>query len=453
MLEYAAHQLGGETVLMCENAEFPRRVLSRRYPGVPIVEDVREVDGKEIDAEVLVFGFPCQDISSAGRGEGIGGERSGLWKECFRVLSEMRPSIALIENVDALLRRGLDVVLADLRSIGYHLEWDIIPAAAVGAPHLRQRFFGVARLVELAADPVYGDVLYDRHGERVTFELTGKLPRAGRMGAENVALEPIAPRKTKRHDGWSHWVGVDLLPQVESGSRLFPTATATDAKGSRNETSGRTNPDSKHHSGRTLNDVVRLWPSASASARDYKDTSEGRYGRGQLPEAVREQALLPTPVANDDGKTPEAHMAMKSRLPGGARKTITSLAVLSRNGFEQPESGLWPTPSAVSGEQGPGNSGREGGDNLVTRVARHQRGSLNPTWVNWLLGMPLWWTDPDWPTGLTVPVPFSHEPLHVAPRTAIGVHYRADQLRACGNSVVPQCAMIALDRALKATPL
>lgn len=391
----------------------------------------------------------------------------------------MRPSIALIENVDALLRRGLDVVLADLRSIGYHLEWDIIPAAAVGAPHLRQRFFGVARPVELAAEPVYGDVLYDRHGERVTFELTGKLPRAGRMGAKNVALEPIAPRKTKRHDGWSHWVGVDLLPQVESGSRLFPTATATDAKGSRNETSSRTNPDSKHHSGRTLNDVVRLWPTLhgvarenysrpqgpsgnelgrainrslwpAASARDHKDVGEGRYGRGQLPEAVREQALLPTPTANDDGKTPEAHMAMKSRLPGGARKTITSLAVLSRNGFEQPESGLWPTPSAVSGEQGPGNSGREGGDNLVTRVARHQRGSLNPTWVEHMMAMPLYWTDPDFSNELVVPVPWWSEPPGV-PRVEVGVRYRADRLRAIGNSVVHPCAMIALSRALEAT--
>lgn len=413
----------------------------------------------------------------------------------------MRPGIALIENVDALLRRGLDVVLADLRSIGYHLEWDIIPAAAVGAPHLRQRFFGVARSAELAADPVYGDVLYDRHGERVTFELTGKLPRAGRMGAENVALEPIAPRKTKRHDGWSHWVGVDLLSsrsetalwgtpnahprthtprhvhhgeqlanqisEVESGSRLFPTAT--DAKGSRNETSRRTNPDSKHHSGHTLNDVVRLWPTpqkvdgdggrVESSLSPLRPSGSKRSISLSSAIVLKGSALLPTPTANDDGKTPEAHMAMKSRLPGGARKTITSLAVLSRNGFEQPESGLWPTATARLGESRGAQAKRfldparsNDLDDAVAYRTIKSRGSLSPTWTEHIMAMPLYWTDPDFSNELVVPVPWWFEPPGV-PRVEVGVRYRADRLRAIGNSVVYPCAYVALDRALAATPL
>lgn len=309
----------------------------------------------------------------------------------------MRPSIALIENVDALLRRGLDVVLADLRSIGYHLEWDIIPAAAVGAPHLRQRFFGVARPAELAGDPVYGDVLYDRHGERVTFEITGKLPRAGRMGAENVALEPIAPRKTKRHDGWSHWVGVDLLGVGKSFLLPSPTATMGE-RGGRGDllqvVRGNQSPSGHFASG-------RLWPTLHGVAREDYSRPQG-------------------PSGNELGRA------------------------INRS--------LWPTPSAASGEQGPGNSGREGGDNLVTRVARHQRGSLSPTWTEHIMAIPLYWTDPDFSNELVVPVPWWFEPPGV-PRVEVGVRYRADRLRAIGNSVVWPCAYVALDRALAATPL
>jgi site-specific DNA-cytosine methylase len=94
--------------------------------------------------DVLCGGFPCQDISLAGRGAGLAGERSGLWREFARLIGELRPRYVIVENVPALTSRGLDVVLADLAACGFDAEWDHLPASAFGAPHRRDRIWLVA---------------------------------------------------------------------------------------------------------------------------------------------------------------------------------------------------------------------------------------------------------------------------------------------------------------------
>ena len=94
--------------------------------------------------DILCGGFPCQDISLAGKGEGLNGKKSGLWWEMHRIISELRPRIAVMENVPAITFRGLDSVLGSLSEIGYDAEWCIISARDFGAPHLRKRWFCVA---------------------------------------------------------------------------------------------------------------------------------------------------------------------------------------------------------------------------------------------------------------------------------------------------------------------
>lgn len=93
---------------------------------------------------MLCGGFPCQDISLAGKGAGIDGARSGLWSEFARLIGEFRPRYVCVENVSALLGRGLDRVLSDLAALGFDAEWDCIPASAVGAPHIRDRVWLIA---------------------------------------------------------------------------------------------------------------------------------------------------------------------------------------------------------------------------------------------------------------------------------------------------------------------
>ena len=122
-----------------------RRVLAKQWPDVRRWDDVRtwpQPDTEPVD--LICGGFPCQDISNAGKRKGITGERSGLWKEFARILGVVRPGYALIENVSAILGRGLDTVLCDLAAIGFDAEWHCIPAAACGFFHLRKRIFVVA---------------------------------------------------------------------------------------------------------------------------------------------------------------------------------------------------------------------------------------------------------------------------------------------------------------------
>jgi DNA (cytosine-5)-methyltransferase 1 len=140
---------GFETVAFCEIEEFPRRVLAKHWPGVPIYDDVRTLTAERLAADgiavdVICGGFPCQDISDAGRRAGIEGARSGLWSEIARLAGELRPRFVIVENVAALLGRGFGTVLGDLAALGFDAEWHCIPASYVGAPHERDRVWIVA---------------------------------------------------------------------------------------------------------------------------------------------------------------------------------------------------------------------------------------------------------------------------------------------------------------------
>jgi len=134
-----------QTVWQVERDPYARRVLAKNWPGVAMFEDVRAVGAHNLEpVDLICGGFPCTDISFAGKGAGINGERSGLWREFSRIISEIRPRYAVVENVPALLNRGMGRVLGDLAESGYHAQWDCIPAAAVGAHHRRDRLFIVA---------------------------------------------------------------------------------------------------------------------------------------------------------------------------------------------------------------------------------------------------------------------------------------------------------------------
>jgi DNA (cytosine-5)-methyltransferase 1 len=135
---------GFKTVQFCEIDPFCRQVLAKHWPGVSCHDDIRTFDDLP-DADIVCGGFPCQDISSASDAPiGIGGERSGLWKEFCGIIRAVQPSFAIVENVSALRLRGLNTVLGDLSSIGYDAEWHCIPASSVGAPHPRDRIWIVA---------------------------------------------------------------------------------------------------------------------------------------------------------------------------------------------------------------------------------------------------------------------------------------------------------------------
>jgi DNA (cytosine-5)-methyltransferase 1 len=137
---------GMRTAAFCEIDPHARKVLNKHWPDVPVFTDVSTLSKDDLNEQIDVIagGFPCQDISTAGLGAGLSGSRSGLWFQFHRLIKEIQPRYAIIENVSALRSRGLDKVLWSLAEIGYDAEWHCIPASAVGAPHRRDRIWIVA---------------------------------------------------------------------------------------------------------------------------------------------------------------------------------------------------------------------------------------------------------------------------------------------------------------------
>ncbi|WP_246838762.1 DNA cytosine methyltransferase [Leptospira stimsonii] len=145
------HLVGIETICAVEIdpyciATVIQRQNDKILPIFPIWDDIRTFDGRRWRgiASVVSGGFPCQGISAAGKGRGLDDERSGLWKEMFRVIREIGPEIVWLENSPLLTRRGIERVLRDLASMGYDAIWGVLGADDVGAPHIRKRIWILA---------------------------------------------------------------------------------------------------------------------------------------------------------------------------------------------------------------------------------------------------------------------------------------------------------------------
>lgn len=144
-IDLGLERAGFEIKWQVEIDDYASRVLAKHWPGVQRYRDVREVGRHNLEpVDLIAGGFPCQDISDAGKRAGIDGERSGLWSEFARIVGELRPRYVLVENVTALLHRGMGRVLGDLATLGYDAEWEIVSACSFGAPHTRERLFIVA---------------------------------------------------------------------------------------------------------------------------------------------------------------------------------------------------------------------------------------------------------------------------------------------------------------------
>lgn len=134
-----------KTIWQCEQDPFCRKVLAKHWPDATIYEDIRKMDTQDVPfVDIMCGGFPCQDISVAGKGAGINGKKSGLWWFMLGCISRLRPSVVVLENVPAITFRGGIDVVGSITELGYDCEWGIIPAGGpkgFGAPHLRKRWF------------------------------------------------------------------------------------------------------------------------------------------------------------------------------------------------------------------------------------------------------------------------------------------------------------------------
>lgn len=184
-LELGLERAGvGRTIWQCEAHPYARRVLVKHWPDATLYPDVCALGRQEPIpyVEVICGGFPCQDISFAGKGAGLAGAKSGLFYELLRVVDLVGPRYIVMENVAAILTRGLGAVLGSLAARGFDAEWDCLPASSVGAPHRRDRWFLVA-YPAVSRSPERG--LHALRGESVSDAERGG--RSGAHAAEGVA--------------------------------------------------------------------------------------------------------------------------------------------------------------------------------------------------------------------------------------------------------------------------
>ena len=208
--------------------EYATKVLAKHWPGVRRHDDVRtwpQPDTERVD--VICGGFPCQDISYAGLGAGLDGERSGLFFEAIRVVRELQPRFVILENVAALLTRGLDRVLGTLAEIGFDAEWHCIPAGAFSAPHQRDRVFICAYPAGSGLQGCLQAVPFNRKaGEGWNGEPTRILSRDWYYGSNvhrHTGMDDGIPDRVERIRGY----GNAVVPQVAEwiGRQLVAAAS------------------------------------------------------------------------------------------------------------------------------------------------------------------------------------------------------------------------------------
>lgn len=226
------HLLGWRIVCAVEREPYAAAVLASRQndgllPPFPIWDDVCTFDGKPWRGRVDVVsgGFPCQDISAAGKGAGITGERSGLWKQMARIVGEVRPRYVFVENSPLLLKRGLAVVLGDLAEMGYDAEWCVVGAADAGAPHKRDRVW-----ITASDSGAYMADARGKHVERLLASLVdpqvgkGSFKRQARPCGHGFGRWPVEPELGRVADGVAarvdrlRAIGNGQVPRVAAGA-------------------------------------------------------------------------------------------------------------------------------------------------------------------------------------------------------------------------------------------
>ena len=244
------HLLGWRTVCAVEWEQYPASVLCARQnegllPSFPIWDDVQTFDGKPWRGivDVVSGGFPCQDISAAGKGEGISGEKSSMWKHMARIIGEVRPRYAFVENSPMLSTRGMGTVLGDLVSLGFDAEWGVLSAADVGANHLRERIWILGKNTKQSR--LFPHAEYDRDGwwEQFTQSLKethGDVANAdSRLRRRRGAIESSGEKRLGRlshpeveqagYDLWSKTFGCSSFRgEKESRSRWWEVEPGLD---------------------------------------------------------------------------------------------------------------------------------------------------------------------------------------------------------------------------------
>jgi Site-specific DNA methylase len=279
--------IGGQIAAFAENDPYAAAVFAAHHPGVPNLGDITAVDWHQVRdlyaPDVVGAGFPCRNISNAGRRDGINGQWSRVWKNVAQAVGVLRPRLVFLENVAALRSRGLDVVAADLAALGYDARWTCLRAGdrEVGAPHPRDRWFAVAHPAD--ADPDHGGrYRWARHlpQPQGRDEPADRRDDAARPAGEVSLLPTPAARDWK--SGASNLLGRNARPLNETVVNLLPTPRAAADRTSRRAATAQRSAPSLEQAveiadGR-LPRELRAWHEAPRSWQpEHLDQEWGKY--------------------------------------------------------------------------------------------------------------------------------------------------------------------------------
>ena len=378
------------TLLYCEaDAHAQAVLLSRMAEGAidvaPICTDVREITAEFVDMpiDIIFGGFPCQDISCAGKGVGLDGERSGLFFEIVRLAGEIKPTFLFLENVSAIRTRGLDRVILELTEVGYDLRWCMLSAADVGAPHRRERWFLLAARRDALANPEgigSGRGLRDLSGENAEIGRSEEQHQNETRESNPASDHSTVLANTESGQPWE---------QTERQRGEDPRRRSEDCR--RSEREGNENTGSHRGDSRVFManpDNKGLEGSATTG-----DTGSGRENTDQQPSGCDPS------MANTDGKG----------LEGSAREGVY--------GERRPAE---PTSPSPIGNDRPTESdlGRVA-DGVSLDVVESRKAYLDPSY----------WKDE--PEGI--------------PRVTEDREQRVDRIKRLGNAVVPLQARTAFE--------
>lgn len=437
---------GASLAWACEIEPLPRRLIRARRPGARLFDDVRRLRPPPCD--ILTGGFPCTDLSVAGRQAGLAGERSGLWYEMRRVIAACRAPLVLVENVRNLRNLGLREVLADLRDIGYAAEWQTVQALAAGALHRRSRIFIVAYPDVDGAPLLFHDGLRAEYAAAFQRNRTGfwsRFPCAPVIGSGDMPSDvrgasltatgnAVCPMQAEPLARAMVGPGMPFGVQVEHAGEKLPFAGAS--RGGRiyvrevavpeslamewHEAWIAANPDAA----RAVLPVDRggsMWPSPTASMKTPEDVGQAMHA-GNNPDrpAYRNAALglWPTACTTDAASAarhttdPDGAMNPGTTLTDAVRLWATPAAANWRSGsgsvsddcfdcnsrpLQEQVMRMYPTPTASDGDGGGANPAtRQGGPALRDLVGSSSAAGgrfLNPQFVSWLMGFPAGWFD------------------------------------------------------------
>jgi DNA (cytosine-5)-methyltransferase 1 len=429
---------GFECRWQVEIDQYATKILEKHWPQVHRERDIRECSARNLErVDIIAGGFPCQDISYAGLGAGLDGERSGLFFEAIRLVSELQPRAVVLENVAALLTRGLDRVLGTLAEIGYDAEWHCIPDAHVGAPHIRDRVFVIAytrcelrqsraskrprsdlqaKRVEAADnDQRCSEDVADTNSERPCFDSQkkrsffkepiisrGDSGSIGRSGLQECwAVEPNVGRSL---DGFSGWLDGHQRLTFESHKRIMAYVINHEGIKNGNATKERTE------------EVLR-------DLRDRFDPKGFQWKTGGLVGISSQEVLFAYLCKHTTDTADEAWLQLSCEEASwqGVRSVWTQQELAStshRSGQGEQQQGKYPDSMQA-----------------LSRLLAHDSRSAwmgycgqnaSPVLSEWGNG---------WESGIE--------------RVAHGVSARVDRLRGLGNAVVPQVAEVVARMALQ----